>query len=161
MRTITRALVTGCMALFVMLWALPLNAKVLNMTGTWKLNVEKSDGGGQPLPKGVVMVKIVHKEPALKFSETGTDAEGHPFNVEFDGAIDGKPYNVTAPQVIETDTFKRIKDSTVGGTTTSADGKTTSTYTVTVSKDGKVMTLKITGKGPEGEFKHSVVYEKQ
>ncbi len=74
MRTVTRALVPGCMALFLMFWASPLNAKILNLTGTWKLNVEKSSGKGPP-PKGV-MVKVVHKEPAYKYSVTGTDAEG-------------------------------------------------------------------------------------
>jgi len=160
MRTVTRALVTGCMPIFLMLWASPLNAQVLNLSGTWRLNLEKSDGGGLPAPKGV-MVKIVHKEPALKYSVIGTDPQGQPMNFEFDGAIDGKPYKETGPGGGGTLTYKRINDYTVEGTSTSADGKTTETFTVSASKDGKVFTRKGTNKGPEGEYKFSEVYEKQ
>jgi hypothetical protein len=156
MKTITRAVVPGCMALFLMLWASPLNAKVLNMSGTWKLNVEKSDFG----PKGSTL-KIVHKEPAFKLSYTATYPEGQQDSAEFDGAIDGKPYKETGPQGGSTATFRRINDSTVERTLTSPDGKTTDTVTLTVSKDGKVFTGKGTGKGTEGEYKYSVVYEKQ
>ena len=160
MRTITKALVPGCMGLFFMLWASPLNAKILNTSGTWKLNAEKSDYGKEPKPKGV-MVKVVHKEPAFKYSVTGTNAEGQPINVEFDGAIDGKPYKETGPQGGATVTYKRIDDSAIAGTATSSDGKTVETFTVTVSKDGKVVTRKATVKGPEGEYKAVQVYEKQ
>jgi len=160
MRTITKALVPGCMALFSMLWVSPLNAKILNTSGTWKLNAEKSDYGKESKPKGV-MVKVVHKEPAFKYSVTGTNAEGQPINVEFDGAIDGKPHKETGPQGGTTVTYKRINDSIIEGTSTSADGKTTETFTLAVSKDGKVVTRKATVKGPEGEYKAVQVYEKQ
>jgi hypothetical protein len=92
---------------------------------------------------------------------TGTDAEGKPINIEFDGTIDGKPYKETGPQGGTTVTYKRINDLTIGGTSTSADGKTTSTFTIVDSKDGKVFTSKSTVKGPEGEYKEVSVFEKQ
>ena len=104
------------------------------------------------------MVKIVHKEPALKYSLTGTDGEGRPMNLEFDGAIDGKPYKETGPQGGGTVTYNRINDSTLEGTSKWPDGKTTDTFTLTVSKDGKVFTRKLTIKGPE---KAMEVWEKQ
>jgi hypothetical protein len=160
MRTITKALVPGFMALFLMLWASPLNAKIMNTTGTWKLNVEKSDFGKDPKPK-TIMVKVVHKEPAFKYSVTGTNTEGQPINVEFDGAIDGKPYKETGNQGGTTVTYKRISDSTIEGMATSADGNTTETLSLTVSKDGKVVTRKATVKGPQGEYTTLQVYEKQ
>jgi hypothetical protein len=144
----------------LMLWASPLNAKVIDISGTWKLNLEKSDGGKEPKPKEA-MYKVVHKEPALKYSFTGTDAEGQPMNAEFDGAIDGKPYKDTGPLGGNTITLKRINDFTIEGTFISADGKTTQTFTEVFSKDGKVGTFKITVKGPEGEYKQLIVYEKQ
>ena len=156
MRIVTKAVVPACIAL-LLVWASPLNAKVIALSGTWKFNAEKSDGDGLPIAKAV-MVKAVHKEPALKYSVTGTDAEGKPFNNEFDGAIDGKPYKETDG---ETTTLKRINDSTLEGTTTSADGKSTETFTTTVSKDGKVLTRKVTVKLPAREHKVLELYEKQ
>ena len=70
-----------------------LGAGVVNTSGTWKLNVEKSDYGKRPKPKDIT-VKIEHKEPSLKYTVTGTDGEGKPLNIEFSGAIDGKDYPV-------------------------------------------------------------------
>ena len=66
-----------------------LGAGVVNTSGTWKLNVEKSDYGKRPKPKDIT-VKIEHKEPSLKYTVTGTDGEGKPLNIQFSGAIDGK-----------------------------------------------------------------------
>ncbi|PYV88666.1 MAG: hypothetical protein DMG05_15200 [Acidobacteria bacterium] len=160
MRTIIKALVPSCMGLFLMLWTSPLHAKILNTSGTWKLNLEKSDFGKGPKPQSI-MVKVVHKEPAFKYSVTGTNAEGQPMNVEFDGAIDGKPYKETGTQGGTTVTYKRVDDSNIQGTATSSDGSTTETFTLTVSKDGKVVTRKGTVKGPQGEYTTLQVYEKQ
>jgi hypothetical protein len=156
MRIVTKAVVSACLAV-LLVWASPLHAKVIDLSGTWKFNFEKSDGGGLPIAKAAT-VKAVHKEPALKYWVTGTNGEGKPFNSEFDGAIDGKPYKETDG---EATTLKRINDSTLEGTTTSPDGKTTSTFTTTVSKDGKVLTRKVTVKTPEREYKVLEVYEKQ
>ena len=111
MNTIASKLILACVVLF---GPLPLNAKILNTSGTWKLNVEKSDFGKEPKPQSI-MVKVVHKEPAFKYSVTGTNAEGQPINVEFDGAIDGKPYKETGTQGGTTVTYKRTNDSTIEG----------------------------------------------
>src|SRR5437773_1601178 len=79
-----------------------------------------------PKPK-TIMIKLVHKDPAFKYSVTVTNAEGQPNNVEFKGAIDGKPYKETGTQGGTTVTYKRTNDSTIEGTATSADGTTTET----------------------------------
>jgi hypothetical protein len=160
MRNVTQALVPGCMALFLMLCASPLHAKEPSAATTWKLNLEKSDFGKDPKPKEVIL-KIVDNDPLLKYSVTGTDAEGKPINVEYDGAIDGKPHKETGPQGGSTVTYKNNEDGTSVGTSTSADGKTTDTSTIETSKDGKVMTITVKGKGPEGEYKRRLVYDKQ
>ena len=111
MNTIIRKHILGCFVSLLMLWASPLNAKILNTSGTWKLNAEKSDYGKLPKPKSV-MVKVVHKEPAFKYSVTGTDAEGKAINVEFDGAIDGKAFGNPA----EVDQrIRRVKANMVVG----------------------------------------------
>ena len=157
MRTVTRALVPGCMALFLILWASPLNAKVLNMSGTWKVNMEKSDFGKEAKPKDL-MAKTVHKEPALKLSITGTDADGKPFDYEWDGAIDGKPYKGDDGG---TSSLKWINDYTMEGADISADGKTTKNWRDVYAKDGKSSIMSVTVKGPEGEYKQRIVWEKQ
>lgn len=160
MKTIARKVTPGCLGLVMILWASPLNAKILSTSGTWKLNVEKSDFGKEPKPKSII-VKVVHKEPAFQYSVTGTNAEGQPINVEFDGAIDGKPYKETGAQGGTTVAYKRKNDSTVEGMATSSDGKTVETFTLTVSKDSKVVTRTGTVKGPQGEYTTLQIYEKQ
>lgn len=159
MRNVTRALVPGCLALFLMLWASPLHAETVSWAGTWKLNLGKSDFGKQPKPKEVIL-KIGDKDSPVTYSVTGTDDKGQPFNVAWDGAIDGKPKKETGPQGGTTVTLKEINDHTVEGTRTSADGNT-ETFTSTLSKDGKVINEKWTVKGPEGEYKQRLVYDKQ
>ena len=157
MRTVTKAVVPACIAL-LLVWASPLHAEVKNLSGTWKLNLEKSEAEGLPAPKGAVIIKAVHKEPALNYSVTSTDAEGKPINSTFDGAIDGKPYKDTDGGSI---TYKRINDNTIAGTSIYGDAKTTDTFTTTVSADGKSFTRKGTFKDPNGEHKYSEVWEKQ
>ena len=58
-------------------------------------------------------------------------------------------------------TLKEINDYVVEGTKISADGKQTETWTSTLSKDGKVITEKWTIKGPKGEYKLRLLYDKQ
>jgi hypothetical protein len=160
MRIVTKAVVPACIAL-LLVWASLLHAQNAkpNWSGTWKLNMEKSDFGKEPKPKEVIL-KMEDKAPAFKYSATVTDMEGKQFNWEWEGAVDGKPYKETGPQVANV-TLKKINDSTTQGTRITADGKTTQTYTSTLSKDGKVITEKWTVKGPEGEYKQHIVWEKQ
>ena len=134
------------------------NAKIMNSTGTWKLNMEKSHSSEKGPPPNGAVLKIVHKEPAYKYSYTETSADGKTSTVEFDGVIDGKPYKQPDGT---TATLKRMNDSTLGGTSTSADGKTTEESTWVISKDGKVGTYESTSKGSEGVKTTLLVFEKQ
>ena len=47
-----------------------------NFTGTWELNVGKSDLGGAPITK--LVVQIEHQDPALKYTAKGV-ADGQDF----------------------------------------------------------------------------------
>jgi hypothetical protein len=157
MRTLGKAVVPTCIAV-LLVWASPLHAKIMNSTGTWKLNLEKSHSTAKgPAPKSG-MLKVVHNEPAYKYSYTETAADGKTNTSEWEGTIDGKPQKEKDGA---TTTLKRIDDSTLEGTSISADGKTTETSTWVVSKDGKVGTYKSTSKGPEGEVETLLVFEKQ
>ena len=165
MRIVTKAVVPACIAV-LLVWASPLHAQTAkpvapNAAGTYKLNLKKSDFGKMPKPKEVILKVADTKDPILKYSVTGTDDKGQPINVEFDGACDGKPYKEMGPQGGSTVTCKNIDDYTSTGTSTSADGKTTETSRFVSSKDFKVLTINTTGKGPEGEYKLRLVYDKQ
>ncbi len=152
MRIVTKAVVPACIAL-LMLWASPLHAEPVSWTGTWKLNLEKSDFGKEPKPKELIL-KIEDKEPVKKYSVTGTDDKEQPFNFEWQGGVDGKPRKETGPQGGTTVTLKEINDYAVEGTKISADGKKIETFTSTLSKDGKAITEKWTMKGRRGSLSY-------
>lgn len=135
-------------------------AGAVNTTGTWKLNVGKSDYGKRPKPKEVT-VTIEHKEPSLKYTVTGTDGEGKPISIQFSGAIDGKEYPLTGSQYVAKISVKRINDRTTESIGKSADGKVVENVTVTVSADGKTLTRTAKITSPEGSFTTKGVYEKQ
>ena len=138
-----------------------LGAGVVNTSGTWKLNVEKSDYGKRPKPKDIT-VKIEHKEPSLKYTVTGIDGEGKPLNIQFSGATDGKDYPVIgATNNVAKASAKRVNDTTTESVGKSADGKVIENVTVTVSPDGKTLTRVAKVKGPDGEFTLKSVYDKQ
>ena len=135
-------------------------AGAVNTTGTWKLNVAKSDYGKRPKPKEAT-VTIEHKERSLKYTVTGTDGEGKPLNIQFTGAIDGKEYPLIGSPIVANISVKRINDRTTESVGRSADGKVVENATVTVSADGKTFTRTAKVTLPEGSFTIKGVYEKQ
>ena len=60
-----------------------------NFTGTWTLDVAKSDFGPATPPESMVMV-VEHKEPAIRIKTTQKSAEGEVVN-DRSLTIDGKP----------------------------------------------------------------------
>ena len=135
--------------------------KPADLTGTWKLNIEKSDFGGRPKPTKQSIFTIEHAEPKLKFSVEGHGSDGSRIDMSFVGAIDEKPYpfkwNGREAQL----TIKRLAPDTTQGVLRMPVGPSTmelENYTMTVSKDGKTMTRKATSMGG---LTQTLVYEKQ
>ena len=136
-------------------------AKPANITGTWKLNIEKSDFGNGPRATKQSVFTIEHTEPKLKFTVEGYGTDGSRIDMSFDGAIDAKPYpfkwNGREAQL----TIKRIAPDTTQGVLRMPVGPTTmelENYTLTVSKDGKTITRKATSMGG---LTQTLVYDKQ
>ena len=150
----------GLMCVLALLVGPLQGAGAVNTTGTWKLNVEKSDYGKRPKPKEVT-VTIEHKEPSLKYTVTGTDGEGKPLNIQFSGAIDGKEYPLIGSPNVAKVSVKRINDRTTEAVGKSGDGKVVENVTVAVSADGKTFTRTAKITSPEGSFTMKGVYEKQ
>lgn len=130
--------------------------------GSWKLDVAKSKLHG-PAPKE----ETVTSQPTgpdgntVKYSISGTSADGKPISESYDGKADGKPYPFIANgQEVAKTSYHKDSDHQYSSQGTGADGST-SAGTVTLSKDGKTITIQEHIKGAQGEWDQTIVYNKR
>jgi len=135
-----------------------------DMSGTWRLNVEKSSWGKHPKPTNAT-VTIQHHEPSFEYAGKvgmgqGTEtADQRSF--QFNGTIDGKEYPVTGSQGQGTAMVKRVDARTIESQMKGPDGKVMETARTAISADGKQLTRSIKGVGPNGEVSWTEVYDRQ
>jgi hypothetical protein len=130
------------------------------LSGTWKLNAEKSKYSPGP-PTKSLMVVVVSDENNYKVEGTGVDGDGKPINVQYSAKFDGKDYPATGIANADTVSVKRIDANTVE-VKQKKDGKVVMTVTSKVSTDGKTRTSTWHGKNAEGKEVHNVVvFDKQ
>ncbi len=130
------------------------------VSGTWKMNAEKSKYSPGPPPKDLTVV-IEANETDYKLDATGTDGDGKPMHVQYDAKLDGKDYPATGIVNADTVSMKRI-DANTTETKQKKDGKVVMTITSKVSKDGKTRTSTWRGKNADGKDVHNVVvFDKQ
>jgi hypothetical protein len=145
-----------------------LGVSVLGMTlwaadpavGTWKLNVAKSKYTPGPAPKSAT---ITYEETSDGIKRTGEsiDAEGKSTSFSYTAKLDGKDYPITGTDLYDAIAPKRINDHTTQATLKKS-GKVVSTARRVVSKDGKMMTLTMTGTDASGKkMKNIAVYDKE
>ncbi len=128
--------------------------------GTWKLNVAKSKYSPGPPPMSAT---ITYEETADGIKRTGesADAEGKKTSFEYTAKYDGKEYPVSGSDEFDMITLHRVNDRTTQATLKKS-GKVVSSAQRVVAKDGKEMTLRITGTNSKGQkMKNVAVYEKQ
>lgn len=136
------------------------SAQVADLSGTWRLNVQKSRWGKVQKPFSV-LVTVEHKEPLLKYSGTMVYSGGEDTRTfAFNGAIDGKEYPITRPIGKGKVVIQRINNWTTESIFRSDDGQWSETVRTSLSRDGKEMRRTIRRKGPEGELSWTEVYEK-
>lgn len=132
-----------------------------NFTGTWKLNLEKSNFGPTPAPESMV-IKIDHKEPALALVATRVEKGSAPDTVILKLTTDGKESSNT---VHGSEVKTKLKwegpvlwlDSLInidGGTVSLKDKWS-------LSADGTTLTIARHYSGPEGEADIIYVLERQ
>ena len=162
MNSVAKPVVVVVVCIVSCLWGLPVKAEeAADLSGTWKLNVEKSDYGNMPKPKGSFTMKIEHTEPTLNWSRSGTDETGN-FSSEFTTVIDGKQRPFTEGAITQTQSFKRVSASVIEYVGKSTEGETLGTGTWTISKDGKVLTQKANTRDMNARpLTVTVVFEKQ
>ena len=150
-------------AIAMLLTALTLlvaNVAADQLSGTWKVNSEKSKYSPGPPPQSLTVV-VESDENNYKVEATGTDGEGKPTHVQYSAKFDGKDYPATGIANADTVSVRRIDANTVE-TKQKKDGKVVMTVTTKVSNDGKTRTSTWRGKNAEGKEVHNVVVsEKQ
>jgi hypothetical protein len=118
------------------------------MMGTWKLNAAKSKiGAGAQTNTTVVYAPA---GDSVKVTTDGTDGTGKPSHSEWTGKFDGKDYPVTGDANADMRSYTKVDDHTLsfankkGGKVTlsgkvvfSADGKSRTVTTDTITADGK------------------------
>ena len=135
-------------------------AGVASLSGTWKLNVEKSSWGRARKPATVV-IEIDHREPVLKYHGTISYVNEDTREFVFDGAIDGKEYALIRSYGAGKVRVERINDNSIVSTFRTDDGRYVETTRNSVSRDGKIMTRRINVQGPDGDTRWTEVYEKR
>ena len=135
-------------------------APVHDMSGNWKLNVEKSDWQGVRRPLSVVVI-VEHREPMLKYSGWVTYPDNPPRGFSFDGAIDGKPHSALRSYGPGSSQIRRLGGLAVESDFRSDDGKFREAAKTILSADGKQMTRRLHLNGPSGREDWTEIYEKE
>jgi hypothetical protein len=150
-------------AIAMLLTALTLlvaNVAADQLSGTWKMNAEKSKYSPGP-PTKDLMVVVESDENNYKLDATGTDGDGKPIHVQYSAKFDGKDYPATGIANADTVSMKRIDANTIE-TMQKKNGKVVMTITTKVSNDGKTRISTWRGKNAEGKDVHNVVvFDKQ
>jgi hypothetical protein len=130
-----------------------------NWVGTWKLNAAKSQPGATAIRTQTLTFEST---PAgIKLTAVGTDAAGKPMETGYTSKFDGQDVPWAGNPMADMASPKKVDDNTYENTWKKG-GKATVTAKVTVSADGKTLTVTQTGTDAEGKAVHSVaVYDKQ
>lgn len=127
--------------------------------GTWKLNEAKSH-----FSKGAAKNHTVVYEAAgdmIKVTVDGVDGSGAATHNEWTGKFDGKYYAVTGDATSDMRSYRRINSRTLA-IKAKKSGKVILTGTIMVSRNGKMRTVRTTGKNAQGKWvTNTAVYDKQ
>ena len=130
-------------------------------SGTWKLNVAKSKFSPGPAPKEMT-VTIESTGAGRHVEATGSAGDGTAIKWGYSGNYDGKDIRMTGSNP-EADVvmLKRLSPTTVRSTY-KKDGKRTLVNGVSVSADGKVLTVAQSGLNAKGQaVKNTLIFDKQ
>ena len=129
--------------------------------GTWKLNVAKSKFSPGPAPKDMTLT-IEPAGPGRKVEVNGTGGDGTPVKWGYTGNFDRKDIRVTGNNPdADVVTLRRLS-STTTRTTWKKDGKQTVVNGISVSADGKTLTVAASGVNAAGKpVKNTLVFDRQ
>ncbi len=146
----------ACLALFWSLCA----AQPANMSGSWRLNTEKSKWGTANRPVSVI-VTIDHHEPSLNYQGVVLYPNEDERSFTFAGNFDGKPYPMSRSFGEGMITLTRVDNFTVESVFRTNDGSHSEVARTILSRDGRTLTRQLRVSAPDGVTKWTEVYEKQ
>src|SRR5512143_1514523 len=123
-----------------------------NWVGTWKLNTEKSQLSGGIRAQ---TLKYEATPAGIKLTSDGTDAQGKPMHGGYTSKFDGKDVPWTGNPMADTASPKKVDDNSYE-TAWKKGGKATVSAKVSVSPDGKTLTVTHTGTDLQGKAVSSV-----
>jgi len=129
--------------------------------GVWKLNVAKSKYSPGPVPKSVT-VTIEAAGPGRKVTVDGVAADGSPLKWGYSGNFDGKDIRLTGNNPDADVVMLKRLSATTTRTTFKKAGARTLVNGISLSADGKTMTVASTGVNAKGQsVKNTQVYDRQ
>ena len=130
-----------------------------NWVGSWKLNAAKSQVGSNVIRAQTL--KFETTADGVKLTSDGTDAEGKPMHGGYTSKFDGKDVPWAGNPMADTASPRRIDDNSYENIWKKA-GKATVSAKVSVSKDGKTLTISQKGTDAKGAAVNSIaVYDRQ
>ncbi|HEY6271081.1 MAG TPA: hypothetical protein VIX19_03695 [Terriglobales bacterium] len=128
--------------------------------GTWKLDASQSHFHNPAPQQETVQIESLNQGP-IRYTVSGTDAEGKPLLESFDGKADGQTYPVAVNGFEGARmSLSRVSDREYTGQGTMADG-TPITEKISLSPDGKTITIQRDSTGNKGSFSETVVFVRQ
>jgi hypothetical protein len=125
--------------------------------GTWKVNLPKSTYSPGPKPTVAATVKL---EPSsgggIKTTIDAANAQSQPTHTETVGLFDGKDNPVKGAPSNTTTAYRRIDGRTIEAMG-KVDGKPAVTTRISISRDGKTLTARQSGKNAQGQAVTNVI----
>jgi len=149
-----------CVAALLVISALSISAQQKpDFTGTWKLNVAKSDFGPIPGPDSRTDV-ITHKEPAFSDAVTADGAQGkQQYTIKY--TTDGKEVtNQIGPREVKS-VVKWVGNTMVVTSKFDLDGSEVNAQAVWSMADSKTINIAVHYASAMGEADQKLVLEKQ
>jgi len=127
--------------------------------GTWKLNEAKSHFSKGATKNNTVMYEA--SGDMTKVTVDGTAADGSAVHSEWTGKWDSKYYAVTGSLTSDMRSYTKVNNRTLRFREKKG-GKVVLTGTIMVSRNGKMRTVRTTGKNAQGKWvANTAVYDKQ
>jgi hypothetical protein len=127
--------------------------------GTWKLDSGRSRLHN-PAPQQVTLHIEAMDAKTVKFTATGTGPEGKPFTESFEGKANGDQF----PLIVNGAETGRVSYRRESDTNFSANGilpEGTVTESLTLSPDGKTITVQVQVRGVQGDYDETEVFTRQ
>jgi len=129
--------------------------------GNFKLDTAKSKFSGSPAPKEETVAVDSANKDSVKYTITGTDHDGKTYTISYDGKVGTASPATMDGKEIEQITYQMPSSHEFTGQAKGSDGSS-GTSTVTLSKDGKTITVREHSKDAKGAVhQQTMVYDRQ